>query len=276
MGKIDIVQLPNQIISCYRNFYCYFFTDDLLNNSWLGRKYVNVFIFLTLLIAVAVLIFQNKNHIKIAGIVVIAGIMLVFPVAFLAMNIAAPEVSIHESTGILLIPAMNYFYVLWFVLLQKAVLGNKTQKVGNVCLLIGGLSIIWILIQFVGVFQTCMEINLRKTCSVAEEICYDVDNIPGYDEYSIVIGGNVDLGNEELYDVVRGTVAEYGAVWDTDGRNKCWAGIFDQYFSKSYNFCNYDEYLNIIESEEYLNMTLYPEEGSLKIIDQYIVIKLSD
>ena len=40
--------------------------------------------------------------------------------------------------------------------------------------------------------------------------------------------------------------------------------------------CTRDEYNKIVNSEEFKNMPIYPNNGSIKIINNIIVIKISD
>lgn len=277
MGKIEFAQLPMQLAQCYQNFFDYFFKCTLINNRWLGRRYINLFIFLSFFVFLFILLKQNEIYKEKSRIAMISVTILLSPVACLIMNIVAPEVSIHSSTGILIIPAMNYIYVIWIMMAVKVIRGNiKFLWVKKWSVRVLGACLAWILILFVSVFPNCMMIGLQKTCAVAREIAYDVDRIENYENYELVIGGLVDLGNEKLYDIVKGTVATYGAVWDTNGRNGCWDGIFRYYCNKDYQFCDYEEYLEIVDSDQYRKMALYPEQGSLAVTDKYIIVKLSE
>ena len=48
-----------------------------------------------------------------------------------------------------------------------------------------------------------------------------------------------------------------------------------EYIGANLNIIDQSDYPEIIESEEYKNMKNYPEKGSIKIINNIIVIKIS-
>lgn len=277
MGRIDILRLPGQIKSSYVQFAKYFLCDELINNSWLHKNILNGFIFGTLLSFILILYFENGLYRdKVKSVLTVVAIVLM-PLGFMSMTIAAPDVSLYEATGILTIPAMNYVYILWLVLAGRLAGEKRPLRLCREgCALAGGVAVSWALILFAGAFQNCMQDNLMRTKELARQISYEVDRIPGKTEYVLMIGGSVPNGDQSLQNIVKGTVAAYGLIWDTNGRNYCWTEFFRQYCGKNYTMCTNEEYEKILLTPEYQNMPVYPDEGAVSVMDQCIVVKIGN
>ena len=124
-----------------------------------------------------------------------------------------------------------------------------------------------------------MQNNQIKTYAVAAEIVNEIDSITDgeNDILPILICGDIRLGNEELYNIVQGTVAKYGMVWsDFNGRKNCWDAIFRIYFGREYNMYSGEEYEKIISSEAYQSMPAYPRDGWVGCVEDCIVVKLNE
>lgn len=266
MGNLDFSELPGQIMNCYVEFFNYFFRNVFLNNNWLHRKYWNLFLFLTLIISGIILLWQNRKKFSWGRLflLILAGMLL--PVACYIMLIIAPKVSLYDSTGILLIPAMNYVYILWLMLAWR-IKGQHITFIIRTCIIpLGSVMTGGILLLFVSVFQSCVQNNLMRTYSVAAAIVREIDEVSGdITDYPIMISGDVDLGNEELYSIVKGTVAHYGMAWsDINGRNNCWNAFFEIYFGREYTVCSREECEQIMIGTTYQEMPAYPMEGYVK------------
>ena len=278
MGNIDFSELPGQIVNCYAEFINYYFRNGFLNNNWLHRKYWNLFLLLTLIIFGIILLWQNRKQFRWFRLflLILAGMLL--PVGCSIMLIIAPKVSLYESTGILLIPAMNYVYILWLMLAWR-IKGKYSMFLARKCIVpLGSAMVGGILLLFVAVFQSCMQNNLMRTYAVATTVIQELDAVTeGTQDYPIMISGDVDLGNEELYSIVKGTVAHYGMAWsDINGRNGCWQAIFEIYFGREYTVCSREECEQIMAGTIYQEMPAYPNEGYVKRIGDSVVVKLGE
>ena len=80
-----------------------------------------------------------------------------------------------------------------------------------------------------------------------------------------------------MYSVVSGTAVEYGYFWDSiNGRQACWNNFLKQYLGVDFGVCNLEEIYVVTESEEYKNMPLFPLEGSVQMMNDIVIVKLSD
>ena len=54
------------------------------------------------------------------------------------------------------------------------------------------------------------------------------------------------------------------------------SNYFDKYLGLDIKTCSKEEYKQMVESDEFKNMPIYPNKGSIKIINNIIVIKISE
>ncbi len=283
MGRIPLGRLPELIRQAYHFFFGYYFTDELYNNSWMGRGHLNALIFTLFIVLVAGLAIRKRLFRKPGSMFILAVGILFLPLAFMSIVIMAPEVSIAEVTGILMLPHMNWLYIFLIVLAAEA---DKPDWKGMASKWIVAVTSGWIAIVlslYVQVFQNCMEMDLHRTYTLAGQIAQDINSEIGYvPEMLLVIGGNAENGNyprgyEKMYQVVKGTAAENGLFWDSvNGRQNCWNQFFRQYLGLKYGVVGNEQVEAILNSQEYAEMSIYPDKGSVKRIGEFTVVKLSD
>ena len=68
-----------------------------------------------------------------------------------------------------------------------------------------------------------------------------------------------------------------GLVWDSaNGRQNCWNQFFRQYMGLEYSVSAGEQSERILSGQEYAEMSVFPADGSVKIIEGCVVVKLSD
>lgn len=89
--------------------------------------------------------------------------------------------------------------------------------------------------------------------------------------------GNFPEKYQDLACSVKWTTASYKMVWNSfNGRQCCWINCIAHYLGKQYYACSQSEFESLIVTEEYQSMQNFLDEGSVQIIGDIIVIKLSD
>ena len=82
--------------------------------------------------------------------------------------------------------------------------------------------------------------------------------------------------HNQIYDYTSAHSADSGMVWaDLSCAQMEWTGIMHQFIGISYQQTTVEDFKYIIPTEQYQNMPLYPEQGSIQIINDTMVIKLS-
>lgn len=286
MGKIPLGRIPMLIKQSYHYFFSYYFTDELYNNTWMGRGKLNMLAAIIILVVLVRCMAKREYHQKVMEIVIAIVAVLLIPMAFMSIVIMAPECSIAGVTGILMLPHMNWIYIFGIALAVGRQGMNTTDWQGvvaewTVLFTLGGL--LFILGLYTQVFQNCIQMDLHRIYALAQQIVGRVNSEADYTPgLALVIGGDEEQGNyprpyEDMYQVVKGTAAEYGLVWDSaNGRQNCWNQFFRQYMGLEYSVSAGEQSERILSGQEYAEMSVFPADGSVKIIEGCVVVKLSD
>lgn len=286
MGKIDMGQLPFLIKSAYLAFGQYFFSNRIVNNSWKGRIYLNVLYIVLFLILFFIIIVKTKIYKEVKCFALLCISILLIPLSLCCITIVAPGASIYDETGILMLPQMNLFYIFIVILCMVTVLKEKKRTFVIIInwittlLSIYLISTLWI---YTNIFQACLNMNLDKTYNLATRIVTRMEMLDGhYTGMKILMYGRMERGNypdinTSMIEVTKGSVARYGLFWEEiwDKQN-CWTEFLRQYLGIYYLPCERDVASIIIDSEDFNNMPIFPENGSVKIINDVMVVKLSE
>lgn len=279
MGKLPLQRIPKLIKQAYIYFGDYYFTNNLYNNSWHLRGKCNLIIFALIIVLVIAFLWKHKSF----SVILPSAIgLLLLPLAFMSIVIMAPEVNIRDVTGILMIPHMNFIYLFLLVLIDGEGIGEFVRVSMKWLTLASTVYMVFVLIMYVQVFQNCMRMELNRSYALAQRIVTRIEALPEYHSGELIVGGNAVDGNyprsfPEMYYVVRGTVATYGYFWDSElGRQSCWVEFLRNYLGVNYYVCNLEDLRAVMASEEYMEMPIFPEEGSVRVIDDKAVVKLSE
>ncbi len=93
----------------------------------------------------------------------------------------------------------------------------------------------------------------------------------------ILINGNFPRNYPILYNIVDGSIATYGCFWSDFyiSSELCWIRLFNQYHGLNYKAVWEESANDIFNNEEYKNMDIFPNNNSVKKINDIIVVKLS-
>ena len=131
--------------------------------------------------------------------------------------------------------------------------------------------------------QVYMKHHMNKTqalaCMIVDEIEELVDNSS---EYQVCFVGNMEDGNfPEVYPDLsystQWTTASYKTIWNSYvGQQCCWIAYLSHYLGKNYNICPQADFESIRNTEEYATMQNFPDERSVIVVGDIIVVKLGD
>lgn len=288
MGYININTLSQLIRKSYIAFGDYFFGNRLLNNRWLYRNLFNGLVFALLLGIFVYLGIREKMYKQLYRVILGGGIIAILPIAFELMVIIAPDVDTFGTTGILLVPAMSFVYmsIIFFQpLIMKRFWGSPNYvNLMRYSYLIVICPLIWNLILFTAAYENVMWLNYQSTYALCGKISERIEECANKYQVNVkvMIAGNPEVGNypctyEELRNIVKGTLATKGLVWQGGWlSNVCYQAIFRNYFNINYQIPTADEYDKIIKSVNYELMGVFPDMDSVIIIDDVIVVKLDN
>lgn len=283
MGQIPLKQIPNLFGSTYKAFFDYFFSSGMINNGVGKRMEINCLFFLFAFFLLSSILIVKKLPIsrKILAIV----ILFLMPPVAMSIVIMAPGVSIYDTTGVLMLPEMNYVYVAFVILYakQKDIFRERMGKTGKVLLMVCCMLVCYMLVVLELSGQTYLKHHLNKMQTVARMVMEEIEeNVDNSAAYKVCFVGSMENGNfpekyQDLAYSVKWTTASYKTVWNSfNGRQYCWINYIAHYLGKQYYACSQSEFEGLIVTEEYQSMQNFPDEGSVKVIGDIIVIKLSD
>ena len=292
MGRVNVEQRIGLIKTAYWYFLDYLFGDAYINNSWMHRKYMNLIVVVSLTLIVIYIIAVKRIYKQKLRMIMLLVCALAFPVGFELMVVAAPKVNMHGVTGIIMIPAMSMLYmsVIWLWNLiptqdegdeQMHGIMKCLRRYGCVLVLV---PILYNYILFTSVFENVMWLNYQSMYSLCHKISMEIDDVGGYESDARIafIGypqdGNYPYNRDELRDIVRGTIAERGQIWENSGYlSSCiFQAFYRTYFGIDYELVLRDEYNRIVESGLISGMGNFPEEGSVVRKGDLIIVKVSD
>lgn len=269
---------PNGIVEAYKAFLNYFFTNDILNNDFFGRRILNVIIIIALLAIVIFTIISRKTYRNIPKLLLCIAIVVSLPLFLCLIVLIAPEASVYAETGMLMLPYMNILYILPIALLSN--ISNKSVK--HIYNIIVTLALI-IMVVFIQLFASMIEIENAQMTSVATMIAHDVDKISeGNHDIPLLITGRLRSGNypfpdSELEEICKGMVSRYGLIYSTDEQiSEGWVNYIKYYVGIDYKYPDEETRIQILDSSEFSDMSIYPTEDSVKIINDVIVVRLSN
>lgn len=260
-------------------FFDYFFTDNIINNSWRFRKYFNIVICIGTILLIIFLVYRRKVYHSIVKTIILICAILVFPVMLAVIVILAPGASVYAETGMLMLPYMNLLYVLPLTLLELVV--NEKRIISNTSYLFSAVMLM-IMVVFIGVFVRVIELEQTKTQSLAYQMENRIENIHGYasDMKVLVVGrphnGNYPFVDGKMYDITKGMISRYSLTFGmADQVSYSWIRLLQYYCGVNYMECEAAERDMIIISDEFKEMGNFPDSTSVKKFDDIVVIKLS-
>jgi len=285
MGEIALSEFPTLFRTMISEFYGYFFGMTMLNNYWKARNVINIILFICLFVICGQLIYLHiLNKEKIILLIVA---LLLLPLTCTGIILISPKVEYY----ILMCAPLHLLYVFIIMLLDKVdmdcIANSKVQK-GVRCvdkvIIVAFVALCYVLIMYAGVFQSAIKMNLNKTYAIANRIVTQVEmQEPEIQDSLVMVHGNFKYGNypdsyqqEMASYILNGTSACDGVVFNSGGNaTGIWSGFLRDYLGIQWNYVGADDYYRICETPEFKEMPIYPEKGSIKKIDNVVVIKLS-
>ena len=279
MSQISLRELPKRIILTYKAFL------KMLSQNYYGitgNMWIRVAIILLLAGALFLLIRRSIWLItkkKYLICVLLWVILLLFPVGIHSIYLMVEEQYLYT----LMIYADVLLFIFPLILGEKLLVYEKAEgKSTMTTCIINWLFALMVLFSVVFyIYQDNAayleaELSLSSAKSYYTTLITQIKSLEGYSEEMevVLIGENQDstiyeIRKEFFQDV------EIGGIYETDRVVK---GIDRMRFMKYY--CGYDqkvtEDITDFKADDWQNMPNYPEDGSLKIVGDKIIVKFSD
>ena len=269
--------LSVSIPSCYKDFYRFFISDEIINNTNYKRDiFCGLFMIILALSTIieAITINNDSKKQKIIRGVLIIVLMLVLPIGLNFINILVPGNELYALTSVQLILIIP----LAFVVMEQI---NKFTLIKWLaiisCLYIAGTYYIADNTSY-----AALKMRYNQAYSVTLRMMEKMENTPGYNrDLPICIIGIIGDNNYpqvgSLYDYTVGSVFQnpvfHGSYEGSVGTMHKYMEIF---LGQDVAFCSAETYEKIVRSDEFNKLNDFPNDGCTAIIENTMVIKLSN
>ncbi|WP_276950455.1 glucosyltransferase domain-containing protein [Acetatifactor muris] len=267
--KNIILNFPQNIRQCYRNC-TYFFSSHhmFLNLHEMFRVVLICLICMTVFcIIYQFLIILRKNW-RYAALFLLC--IALIPIAASAITLIVPG-----SNSRLMSMSMIVCIILLSVLVPvKGKLSFFAKR--GYCLFL--LAFLWVNILSVTNEQLALKEGKTASAGLAEAVLGELVT-GGYleEDYTVaLIGGgpaNPLFARREAWSKVWGE-DRFGDSWQNN--NEFWRYLFREYCGIQLHFCTNGQYNELCEKEEVMNMSEFPQKGSIIEVDGITVVKISN
>ena len=264
-----VINLPNGFVRAIKETTNYIYNNRMSTGGLEFSKLVTIFLLVVLCIIVVVSAIDTFKKNKISGILQLV-LLSIVPVAASSVCLVAVGNGITGLMAMGILVAVLLFYLL-------AQNRKWTRIIMNVTLIV----LAWYLVSSVQNDQIALKEGINATKTIAEKSVSDVYLNYSSDDFTTVAfvgraAENPLFYKSLTYETANG-YAQFGR-WSTDARNNrvAWIGIMEMLCGTELPFCGVGEYEQIIRGDEIKDMPVYPQKGYIRVIDDILVIKISD
>lgn len=288
-----VLSLPQTILTAYKDFGKFFFTSEIARNPYGIKLFSGIILFVALIVALKIIFFGKRFFMGYRAIMLLGIVLL--PVACNLIDLLNPATQINMLTagGMLTIIPFCIAVISLGTKQMNQTIGKDLTRVLALAM-VGVLT--WAYVLAVTANMMYLKRQKDQTRAFAIRLCYKLEedyNYSNNNRQKIYIAGVLSQGNynyddylrnlsdnddyaRNLSDKVDGYI-HWGDVWNVVGNSLVgWYQVFAQYTGVFLDMCTVQEALDIRQTKEFKEMPNYPEEGSVKVIQDVIVVKVSD
>lgn len=265
-----ISSLSTSIRKAYRSFFEYFM------DGMLQRQYFYAVILLCaiiILMSLSIGLCRKKQYMK-AGMIAIT--FLLIPIAANFIVILVPYGSFY------ILMCYHYILIIPFIFALLELLNIDIIKTIMECLMsISVFALISTYVLSANASFMCWKISYRIIEKQTDQILADVFDLKDYqlNRTRILIAGfpsdSIVRSNLKIYDYAIGLTNNVAYWEDWNGLSNSRRMYLLNYYGIEGGYFSREEYAAVIESQEFEDMPVWPQEGSVKMFYDMAVVKLS-
>lgn len=281
VGIETLKNIPALIPQAYTSFINYYFNDGIIPNIIWKTNILYAIIFIVMAISAIYIAIKNEVYKRKTNVILSLICILIAPMCFGIIEIIIPDVDIH----ILMACSMIYIFPIFFKILEMLPQA-KLSKVLVYIMILASVLIIWNYTWQDNASYIAMRAMQNQATMTVSRIITRIEELDGYNEQMPVLfsGGlenneylkrtNSDTDAWETYNRSWGFIAGNSSIWW--GNLDSWKKILFEYEGVNMKLVSEWESQEIFTTDEYKSMKYYPEKDSIKIINNTVVVKLSD
>lgn len=270
MGQISLSQLPQLIKRTYKRFLTLPITDycNLAQNKMMKLAYLALYMLLGVLVLTTAVVKKKKASDIIMGLLLCAA----FPVAVNLIEIMCPNSRIYTLMVFACVVPVIAPLVVLEVMPREGKLYSGAVKAAAVVLLV----LVFGNTYFNNVTYTSTYFVNRQTENYYASMVAQIRMTEGFDTEKkwLFVGTNVD----PMIDNPWQEVPIYGGAEDTNRMISAysWQHWIRHYLGYNIPLADKNAEESILQTEEFAAMPCWPAEGSVKVIDDVVVIKFQE
>lgn len=281
IGLKTLLHLPELLPEAYGSFFSYYFNDNMIPNKIWNTNLLYIVIFVITLISVIYILIKKKLYKKITNTIILLICVIIAPICFSIIEIIVPNVDIH----ILMACSMIYIFPLFFKILE-IIPNHNIYKIFKNIVVFSSLIIIWNYAWQDNASYIAINSMQNQTEATALRLMTQIEQLNEYNPNMpiLIVGGlesnlylnrrNTTIEAKKIYDRTWGFISNNSTIWC--GNLDCWKKILYEYIGINVNLVSEEEKIEVLETERYKNMNCYPNKDCIEIINNTVVVKLSD
>lgn len=275
MGKITIAQLISALKSCYTSFFDLGFSDVMgISYNRTVRRLIKVVWILFAAGIGAYLVLKKKEYLN--KVIVLCGI-LVFPVAMFLIYVMAPNSYCYTLMAYSVV-FFFVFFLLWLdACFRNLKLHAPVKSITNWVSALLTAALVIVFVWYANGNYMALEYTKYHDFSYVQTLVTKIRSVEDYsqDKPVIVVGTQINDSTNGMGSLI-GDTFTVGGKADTNLGYNSLLYLMSDYLGFSPYYGTYEEIQNWMQREVVREMPSYPADGSIQVIDDTIIVKLSD
>ena len=275
MGKITIAQLISALKSCYTSFFDMGFSDVMgISYNRTVRSLIKVVWILFAAGIGAYLVLKKKEYLN--KVIVLCGI-LVFPVAMFLIYVMAPNSYCYTLMAYSVV-FFFVFFLLWLDACSRNLkLHAPVKSITNWVSALLTAALVIVFVWYANGNYMALEYTKYHDFSYVQTLITKIRSVEDYsqDKPVIVVGTQINDSTNGMGSLI-GDTFTVGGKADTNLGYNSLLYLMSDYLGFSPYYGTYEEIQNWMQREVVREMPSYPADGSIQVIDDTIIVKLSD
>lgn len=270
--------LDKSIPKIYEEFKAFYFEDNIVVNSNYSRQEFYKLMFLVAIILELILVITSgawKNPFRVIFIILMN---VILPVALNVVLLLTTETSTY------LLTCSQLLLVIPLVAMICEMSGKKFTYIFKWGAII---SMFWVVFTYY-LADNCsymaLKLTYNQSYSTSIRIMDRMEETEGYSpDKPVMIAGVINhngpqfFRSSNIYLYTLGTIFDLPAFHGTySGMEGTWTQFLGNFLGMKVHFCNAESYNDVINSDEFKEMGIFPAQNSCKEIYGIMVVKLSD
>lgn len=275
MGQITVGEFVDGVKLCYQSFFALGREGMLYLNP--TQFVVKAFLIITIVLAGSALflLYVYREDWK-KKLLMLLGIVL-FPVAMFLIYIMAPKAYVYT---LVIYPAV--FFLVFFAVWVDRYAENMgkyslfTSSMQWIAVILSGIILV-VYIWYANGCYMCMEYTKYHDMAYFETMVTQIKSVDGYKDgmQVVFIGDEIEDESNQMGGLIDKVFAMEGKS-ETHINSYSRLHLITKYLGYAPEFGGYEEIQKWMASEEVQEMNCYPNDGSIRIIDDTIIVKLSE